>query len=236
MLIIGKRVIDAVASIAQKLGGTVVNTGNRLADNLDAIANVLEDSGSGVSGGAIENVEASTATTVSVLKEDFNALLCSLKNSGIMEPDYFSVSAQKITDSVAGHADRQYNSDKVNTIGINWADDKKSAVITVTLSAKVANLKDFDGGNGWGVHKWLGIGIGVGVSPITLMKYNGEQLTQADIDEAALCGMDSGAKFVRWIAADLVLAGDNTQKSKDTFTLWADGYGTVNFTIRIVEP
>ena len=32
------RVIEAVAAIAAKLGGTVINHGDRLADNLEAIA------------------------------------------------------------------------------------------------------------------------------------------------------------------------------------------------------
>ena len=48
--------------------------------------------------------------------------------------------------------------------------------------------------------------------------------------------MDSGGCFVRWIAADLVLAGDNSQKSKDTFTLWADGYEETTFQLVIREP
>jgi hypothetical protein len=42
--------------------------------------------------------------------------------------------------------------------------------------------------------------------------------------------------FVRWVAADLVLAGDNTQKSVDTFTLWAHGKKQTDYTLKIVEP
>ena len=44
------RIIDAVAQIATKLGATVPNTGNRLADNLEGIANA--DIGGG-GGGAL---------------------------------------------------------------------------------------------------------------------------------------------------------------------------------------
>ena len=38
------------------------------------------------------------------------------------------------------------------------------------------------------------------------------------------------------LAADLVLAGDNTEKSVDTFTLWADGYAETAYKLVIVEP
>ena len=33
-----------------------------------------------------------------------------------------------------------------------------------------------------------------------------------------------------------MLAGDNTQKSVDNFTLWADGYAETEYTLKIVEP
>ena len=47
---IGKRVVDAVGNIATKLGATVTtNTGNKLADNLEAIVAVA---GSGSGGGS----------------------------------------------------------------------------------------------------------------------------------------------------------------------------------------
>ena len=51
-------------------------------------------------------------------------------------------------------------------------------------------------------------------------------------DEADL---DAGY-FVRWVAADLVLAGNNTEKSVDNFTLWADGYAETTYKLVIVEP
>ena len=58
----------------------------------------------------------------------------------------------------------------------------------------------------------------------TGLYYNGSVLTAEDVEEAtSQCGLSAGY-FVRWVAADLVLAGDNSQKSVDNFTLWADGY------------
>ena len=61
-------------------------------------------------------------------------------------------------------------------------------------------------------------------------------MTAEDVEEATTqCGLSAGY-FVRWVAADLVLAGDNKQKSKDFFTLWADGYEETSYRLVIVEP
>ena len=177
-----------------------------------------------------ENQSASTAADAAALKADFNALLAKLKNAGLMTSDVFALTITKnVTDSVAGHADRQYNTGKISSV------TESGGVITITLSQKVSALKDFDGGNGWGVHKWIGIGISAGISPITGLKYNGQSLTDEDVSEATACGLSAGY-FVRWVAADLVLSGDNTQKSKDNFTLWADGFAKTTYTLKIVEP
>lgn len=182
-----------------------------------------------IENGLAPNQAASSADTVSALKDDFNDLLLKLKNAGVITPDAFTMNYAAVTDSVAGHADRQYNTGKISSVAI------EDEVITITLSAKVSDLKDFDGGNGWGTHKWLGIGLGVGINPITGLYYNGSALTAEDVSEATTCGLSAGY-FVRWVAADLVLAGDNSQKSVDNFTLWANGYASTKYTIKIVEP
>lgn len=224
------RVIVEVDRIADVLTGTddVENpSGNRLADSLQRIADHIE--GGGAVGGGTENQAASTAADVAGIVADFNSLLNKMKNAGIMTPDTMTLQFATVTDSVAGHADRQHNTGKISSVA------EEDGVITITLSEKVSNLKDFDGKNGWGVHKWLGIGIGAGISPITGLKYNGTALSAEDVNEATTCGLSAGY-FVRWVAADLVLAGDNSEKSKDTFTLWADGYGTVSYKLSIVEP
>ncbi len=62
----------------------------------------------------------------------------------------------------------------------------------ITLSDKVKNLKDFDGLHGWGVHKWLGIGLGVGISPITNLYYNGSAIGDEDVTEATQCNLSAG--------------------------------------------
>ena len=125
-----------------------------------------------------------------------------------------------------------YNTGQISSVAV----DNDDHIITITLSDKVKNLKDFEAGNGWGKHKWLGIGLGVGISPITSLYYNGSALTDDDVSEAtSQCSLDPGY-FVRWVAADLVLAGNNTEKSVDIFTLWADGYAETTYKLVIVEP
>ena len=216
------RVIDAVAELAGKFGVLEEGTGNRLADSLEGLA------ASGV--GQAANMNASTAADLTTLKANFNELLVKLKNAGVMVGDEFTMTVTKdVVDSISGRADRQYNTEKISSVTC------EDGVITITLSAKVSALKNFEAGNGWGTHKWLGIGISAGINPITGLYYNGTQLTADDVTEATQVGLSAGY-FVRWVAADLVLAGDNSQKSKDSFILSADGYQKEKFTLKIVEP
>jgi len=212
------RVIDAVVSLAEKFGGELEDTGNRLADGLEALA------ASGI-GQAANQTDAAAGTIV----DDFNALLVKLKNAGVMVADEFTMTVTKnVVDSISGREDRQFNTGKISSVAV------EDGVITITLSTTVSALKDFDAGNGWGVHKWLGIGVSAGINPITGLYYNGTQLTAEDVTEATQVGLSAGY-FVRWVAADLVLAGDNSQKSKNEFTLKADGYKKTAFTLKIVE-
>lgn len=67
-------------------------------------AEVKNFPGGGKGGGQAENQAASTASQVSALKNDFNALLVKLKDAGIMEPDVWNLSvrlAPSLTDAVA---------------------------------------------------------------------------------------------------------------------------------------
>lgn len=181
-------------------------------------------------GTLMPNQAAQSGTGGSDAKASINALLIKLKNAGLMAGDEFTLTVTKdVVDSVEGHADRQYNTGKISAVS------ESDGVITITLSDKVKNLKDFDGGNGWGVHKWLGIGVNAGVGAITNLKYNGSTLTAEDISEATTCGLSTGY-FVRWVAADLVLAGNDKEKSKGSFKLWADGYAETEYRFVIIEP
>ena len=205
-------------------GGEVTHIGGKL----------QFDEGGKMAGGLLPNQEAATgsgATGGTNAVNAINALLLKMKNAGLMKPDDFTMQYATVSDTVAGHADRQYNTGKISNVAV----DNDTHEITITLSDKVTTLKAFDGLQGWGVHKWLGIGVGVGISPITGLFYNGSAVTDEDVAEASQCTLDAGY-FVRWVAADLVLAGDNSEKSKDYFTLWADGYEETRYTLKIVEP
>lgn len=169
---------------------------------------------------------ASDANAAAV-RSSLIGLITAMKDNGLIAGDAFTMAYAAVTGD--NEADRAYNTAKISSVTI------ADGVITITLSDKVSKLKDFDARNGWGVHKWLGIGISAGVSPITDLTYNGGEITAEDVTEATNMGLSAGY-FVRWVAADLVLAGDNTQKSKDTFTLWSSGYKQTEFKLKIVEP
>ena len=200
------------------------------------IGGVLQfDEGGSLEGGLMSNQEAATgtgATGGTNAVAAINALLIKLKNAGLMVGDSWDdpTVTKSLNDTEESHADRQANTEDIASVAV------ADGVITITLSKKVSELKDFDGKNGWGVHKWLGIGIRPWTNAITDLYYNGSKLTAEDISEAQSLGLNDTGYFVRWIAADLVLAGDNTQKSVDTFTLWADGYQKATYKLAIVEP
>lgn len=182
--------------------------------------------------GLIPNQDYDSAGTTASLKTSLNALLLKLKNAGIMEGDSWGTPTvtKNLNDEAPAHADRQANTADISSVAV------ENGVITITLSKKVSQLKDFDGLHGWGVHKWLGIGVRPWTNAITGLYYNGTQLTAEDVSEAQSVGLNDAGYFVRWVAADLVLAKDNTQKSKDTFTIWADGYKVATYKLKIVEP
>ena len=174
----------------------------------------------GGSGTAAENQSASTATAVAGLKNDFNALLTKLKDAGIMTPDEWNITARlapALTDPVAAA-----NNGKTS---ITFED----GVLTVT--ADVDELEESESSApGQGTHKWIGLGIGTGLSSVALAKYNGEQLTDADASEATSVGLDQPGEFVLYIRADEVV---DTPKA---ITLKADGYPEVTITIQVVAP
>lgn len=176
--------------------------------------------GSGGETGKAENQSASSATAVAALKNDFNALLVKLKEAGLMEADAWNVSvrlAPSLTDAVAAA-----NNSKAT---VSLAD----GVITVT--ADVDDLEESESSApGQGTHKWIGLGIGTGLSSVALAKYNGAQLTDADASEAESVGLDQAGEFVLYIRADEVV---DTPK---TIRLDADGYPEAVFTIAVAAP
>ena len=166
------------------------------------------------------NQETSTATTVSGVKDDFNALLLKLKDAGLMTPDSWNVSVAKIPTPTGD--DLTANQGKVTAITI------EDGVITVAVP--VSELIAFPSSNpAQGTHKWVGMLITTGLPDITAVKYNGSQLTSADAAEAAAVGGSSG-DIVMWLKCDEII---NTPKA---FTLWTSGYPEATFTVVITEP
>ena len=166
------------------------------------------------------NQTASTATTVAGVKDDFNALLLKLKNTGLMVPDAWNVSVANIPTSLG--EDMSANQSKVEFVTI------EDNIITVT--APVDELLAYPSSNpAQGTHKWVGMLITTGLPDITAVKYNGSQLTAADATEAAAVGGSAG-DIVMWLKCDEII---NTPK---VFKLWASGYPEATFTVVITEP
>ena len=100
----------------------------------------------------------------------------------------------------------------------------------ITITASLDELEAFDSASpGQGIHKWIALGVGTGLSSILQMTYNGGAAAQADVDEAASVGLGAG-EFVLWIKAEEVIS------TPKVFTLKADGYPTVDVTVTVVEP
>lgn len=176
--------------------------------------------GGGSTGGKAENQGASTATAVAGLKNDFNALLVKLKEAGLMAADEWNLSvrlAPSLTDAVAAA-----NNAKAS---VSLADG------LITVTADVDDLEESESSApGQGTHKWIGLGIGTGLSSVALAKYNGAQLTDADAEEAVSVGLDQPGEFVLYIRADEVV---DTPK---TITLKADGYPEISVSIVVAAP
>ena len=203
------------------------NTENRMEQSGEKwVVNGALEFGKG-SAGVMPNIAAPASDAdAAAVRTALTVLMTALKDYGLMAGDPFTMTYAAVTND--NESERAVNTAKISSVSI------EDNVITITLSDKVENLSDFDGRNDWGVHKWLGIGLSVGVDPITGLEYNDSSLTADDVTEAENMGLSDGY-FVRWVAADLVLAGDNTQKSKDSFTLWSSGHKLTEYKLKIVE-
>lgn len=165
------------------------------------------------------NQPASEATTVATLRDDFNALLAKLKAAEVITPDAWDFST-RLAPNLSGAGGR--NNAKAS-VGIDGT--------VITITANVTDLEEYDSGaSGQGVHKWIGLGIGTGLSSLTKMKYNGGAATAADITEAQGIGLDQPGEFVLWVKADEVVT------TPKTITLDADGHKQAVLTIVVNQP
>ena len=171
-------------------------------------------------GGRVDNQSASTASQVSALKNDFNALLAKLKNAGVMEPDAWNISvrlAPALTDAVAAA-----NNAKAS---VAYEDE------VITITADVDELEESESSApGQGTHKWIGLGIGTGLDSVTEVTYNGSPLTADDAAEAVSVGLDQNGEFVLYVRAE------ELAETAKVITLNADGYAKVAISIVVVAP
>ena len=167
-----------------------------------------------------ENQAASTATQVSTLKSDFNDLLMKLKEAGLMASDIWNLSvrlAPALTDTTAA------------------ANNAKSSVAladgVITVTANIDELEESEiAEESQETHKWLGLGIGTGLSDLTLAKYNGEPFTEEDATKASAVGLNQPGEFLIYICAEEIAV-----KPK-VITLKADGYSEMSLSITLVAP
>lgn len=82
---------------------------------------------------------------------------------------------------------------------------------------------------GQGTHSWIAVDINTGVKDITKLTYNGEALTQADVNEAASWGLDAG-HIVLWLKGEEV-----TQLNPKTITLAGKNVEPITFTVTIED-
>lgn len=197
-------------------------TGIKFSKPLHNVASVLK---AGIMKQGANVASASGSPT----KANFNGLLSSLKNAGIIAPDEFSLSVLAVptpanmptaeTASNSGHA----------TVSIS------DGVLTIALDCEVADLADANHGSSWGTHKWLGFGIRSGLGSIVGLKFTddtGASATMAsgDATEASDLGLSAG-DFVLYIKAeDPAYLADGK-----CFTLEADGFAPVTVSMKITE-
>ena len=167
------------------------------------------------------NQSGSSASTVAALKDDFNGLIIKLKDAGLMEADTWNLSVAKAPITTEGQPITE-NQSKVGAVTI------ADGIISVTVD--VDELVEFDSSNpAQGIHKWVGILITTGLSDITKIKYNGYQLTQKDVTEAAGAGGTAG-DIIMWLKCDEIV------ETPKLFTLGSSGFKETEFIVEIVNP
>ena len=166
------------------------------------------------------NQEASTATAVAALKNDFNALLIKLKDAGIMVPDSWNLTAGLAptpTEEVLVS-----NKEKVHSVTLEDGQ--------LTICVDVAELEESASSEpSQGTHKWLALEIGTGITDITAVRYNGSALTALDVSDAQATGCATGS-FVLYVKTEELV------ETPKVIRLAADGYGETAITITVEEP
>lgn len=101
---------------------------------------------------------------------------------------------------------------------------------TITITANLNDLEESTSSDpNQGTHKWIGLGIGTGLSSVTKVKYNGYALTSSDESEAISVGLDNPGEFVLYVRAE------ELAQTPKVITLGSDGCEDVTITIVVVS-
>lgn len=192
-------------------GGEVTHIGGKL---------IIDEGGSVEGLPSADSQAPSEATTVAGIKDDFNTLLASLKDIGVVTKDTFTVGAGLIPTPT--EEDLVFNHSKVSEVEI---EDNE-----ISITCAINELRSFASSDPTqGTHKWIGLAIATGEGSILGIKYNGTyDFAQADVDEATSVGCPAGS-FVLYIKADEVI---NEAK---TITLNKKGFEKAGIVIRVFD-
>lgn len=167
-------------------------------------------------GGSIEGLpQANNLPAGSTVDE----LLVALKEAGYVKKDEFALDSNLIpnpTDEelVANHA-------KVESV--TYGDGVIDVVVPVDELVAYPSSNPEQG-----THKWLGLEIKTGVSPVKGVKFDDYELTKDDVDEATSVGCTAGS-FVLYIKAEVI------EETPRVFTLNKAGYEEAKVTIRVTN-
>lgn len=101
----------------------------------------------------------------------------------------------------------------------------------IRIVADVEELEESTSSNpSQGTHKWIGLGIGTGLSSVALATYNGSQLTVEDGEEAASVGLDQAGEFVLYVRSDELCTVPKAIR------LGAEGYPDAVLSIIVEQP
>ncbi len=100
---------------------------------------------------------------------------------------------------------------------------------SVVIKGNLEALNSFASTNpSQGTAKWIGLDLGTNLDSITELKWNGTQLTEDDVAEAASVGLGAG-HIVFWTKADVI------KDTPRTIRLSADGREPVDLTVSFEE-
>lgn len=167
-------------------------------------------------GGSVEGLpQANNLPAGSTVDE----LLVALKEAGYVKKDEFVVGSSLISNPT----DEELVDNHSKVVSVSYENDEIEVVVPVN------ELVAYPSSNpAQGTHKWLGLEIKTGVSPVKGVKFDDYELTQEDVDEATSVGCAAGS-FVLYIKAELIL------ETPRVFTLNKAGYKEVKVTIKVTN-